>query len=91
MPGVHRRRRAPHARDSGRVALNIDILADRLRDYVANSPENAVQASYALHEDLVGVPLFDAPIVGVASADNPFTREVRESNYDDLSRPSPKC
>ena len=105
--------------------MNIDILADRLRDYVANSPENAVQASYALREDLVGVPLFDAPIVGVASADDPFferihnedailgdffrmptdwlpgaksvisifypfTREVRESNYDDLSTASPE-
>lgn len=55
--------------------MDLQALQKNLSDLVLNSPHNAIQASYALRDEIVGTPLFDAPLVGCASADDPlFTR-----------------
>ena len=49
--------------------MDLPVLERRLAAYVAGSPDNALQAEYALTDDIVGTPLFDAPLVGCARAD----------------------
>ena len=41
-------------------------------DYVTNNPGNAIPAEKALRPEIAGVKIFDAPIMGVASAMNQF-------------------
>ena len=60
--------------------MDLDTLATRLVDYVVNSSDNALQAEYALREDIVGTPLFDAPLVGCASADDPLFARIRNED-----------
>ena len=40
--------------------MNVATLGERLADYVMASPDNAIQESYALRDEIVGTPLFDA-------------------------------
>ena len=55
--------------------MNVETLQARLADYVLESLDNAIQPSWALRGEIAGTPLFDAPIVGCARADDPlFTR-----------------
>ena len=103
--------------------MTLQTLTDNLIRFVAESPENAIGASYALDPALVGMPYFDAPLVGCAAAEDPifsqfqsdpaiigpmfrlpeqwlpgaksvisffmpFTEAIRQTNQDDLSRPS---
>lgn len=49
-----------------------------LVDYVEHAPTNCIDSSYAIRPDIVGTPLFDAPIVGCASADDPLFARMRE-------------
>ncbi|MBR3181559.1 MAG: hypothetical protein IKF56_02820, partial [Eggerthellaceae bacterium] len=59
--------------------MNVDALQVKLAEYVLSSPDNAIQASWALRDEIAGTPMFDAPIVGCASADDPmFTRVKAE-------------
>ena len=46
--------------------------------YVETSPLNRVTAAQAIHPGLVGLRLFDAPIWGVASAQDPLFVRMRE-------------
>lgn len=57
--------------------MNIATLQEKLADYVVTSPDNAIQESYALQSDIVGMPLFDAPIVGCARADDPLFARIK--------------
>ena len=59
--------------------MDVDALQVKLAEYVLSSPDNAIQASWALRDEIAGTPMFDAPIVGCASADDPmFTRVKAE-------------
>ena len=39
-----------------------------------------MQAEYALRSDIVGTPLFDAPLVGCASADDSLFEQIKASD-----------
>ena len=57
--------------------MNIETLQSKLAEYVLASPDNAIQADWALREEIVGTPMFDAPIVGCASADDPLFARIK--------------
>ena len=57
--------------------MNVETLQSKLADYVLNSPDNAILAEYALRDEIVGTPLFDAPIVGCAAADDPLFARIK--------------
>jgi len=98
-------------------------LSQKLADFVSEHKENHIQSDYALQPEYVGTPIFEAPLMGCAAADDPlfahmkqrkdiygptlrlpeewlpgavsvvsfflpFSRAIRDSNRDDLSRPS---
>lgn len=46
-------------------------------EYVLTSPGNRVQAEKALREDLAGMQMYDAPIFGYASADDPYFARLK--------------
>ena len=52
--------------------MNVETLQAKLAEFVLASPDNAIQADYALRDEIAGTPLFDAPIVGCAAADDPI-------------------
>ena len=57
--------------------VSVSALQRRLADYVLNSPENAIQPSWALRDEIAGTPLFDAPVVGCARADDPLFPRIK--------------
>ena len=57
--------------------MNLETLTEKLVDYVSTSPMNALQEEYALRDDIVGTPLFDAPLVGCARADDPLFARIK--------------
>ena len=57
--------------------MNIETLQSKLAEYVLTNPDNAIQADWALREEIVGTPMFDAPIVGCASADDPLFARIK--------------
>jgi len=57
--------------------MNVEALQKRLADYVLSSPDNAIQPEYALRDEIVGTPLFDAPIVGCARSDDPLFERIQ--------------
>lgn len=98
-------------------------MENRLAAFVEKDPGNRVTESYALLPEHIGMPIYEAPLVGCAAADDPlfehmkqradiygptlrlpeqwlpgavsvvsfflpFSKAVRDSNRDDLSRPS---
>lgn len=60
--------------------MDTDSLQARLADFVLSSPGNAIQKSYALRDDIVGTPMFDAPIVGCARADDPLFSQIKSDD-----------
>ena len=103
--------------------MTILELEHRLAACLAEDPENRVAQDLALRPEHVGMPIFEAPLVGCAAADDllfahmkqradiygptlrlpeewlpgavsvvsfflPFSKAVRDSNREDLSRPS---
>ena len=103
--------------------MTLQDMTDRLAQFVAEHPHNAIQSSYALDQNLVGMPFFEAPLLGCASTEDPiflqfhndpviigpmfrlpeqwlpgaksvisfflpFTKEIRDSNVDNLEAPS---
>lgn len=57
--------------------MNVEALQAKLADRVLASPDNAIQESWALRGEIAGTPLFDAPIVGCASADDPLFARIK--------------
>ena len=51
-----------------------------LRDYIGNSPDNCVKPEAALRPDLAGMPIFDEPLMGCASGDDPYFEEAKKPN-----------
>ena len=103
--------------------MTLQEMTEGLAQFVTEHPHNAIQASYALDQNLVGMPFFEAPLLGCASAEDPiflqfhndpviigpmfrlpehwlpgaksvisfflpFTKEIRDSNVDNLEAPS---
>lgn len=103
--------------------MTITELERRLAAFVAEDPGNRIEESYALRPEYVGTPIFEAPLIGCAAADDPlfahmkqradiygptlrlpeewlpgaasvvsfflpFSKAIRDSNRNDLSRPS---
>ena len=103
--------------------MTLSELERRLGAFVAEDPGNYVEESYALRPEYVGTPIYEAPLMGCAAADDPlfqymkespavygpqlrlpeewlsgavsvvsfflpFSKAIRDSNRDDLSRPS---
>ena len=103
--------------------MTLEVMTESLSQFVAKHPDNAIQASYALEPDMVGLRFFEAPLMGCAGADDPlflqfqndpvvigpmfrlpeqwlpgaksvisfflpYTEEIRNTNQDDLSKPS---
>ena len=60
--------------------MNVETLQTKLADYVLTSPDNAIQASWALRGEIAGTPLFDTPIVGCASADDPLFARIKSED-----------
>lgn len=57
--------------------MDVETLQARLAEYVLASPDNAIQPEYALRDEIAGTPLFDAPIVGCARADDPLFARIK--------------
>ena len=103
--------------------MTILELEQRLAAFVAEDPGNRVEESYALRPEYVGTPIYEAPLMGCAAADDPlfaymkqradiygptlclpeewlpgavsvvsfflpYSKAIRDSNREDLSRPS---
>ena len=103
--------------------MTLQTITEKLATFVTEHPDNAIQASYALNPTLVGMPFYEAPLLGCAAADDPlflqfqtdpviigpmfrlpeqwlsgaksvisfflpFTKEIRDSNQDNLGEPS---
>jgi epoxyqueuosine reductase QueG len=49
-----------------------------LIDYILGSPDNSVKKEEALRPDLRGMAIFDEPLFGYASADDPFFTEAKK-------------
>ena len=49
-----------------------------LKDYIRTSPENFIQVDNALRPELVGMRIFDEPLVGYASASDPYFTEAKK-------------
>lgn len=52
-------------------------MLQKLTDYVLSAPENRVQADYALSPELVGLPLYDAPLLAVGDAADPLFEQLK--------------
>lgn len=61
--------------------MNSAELRERLREHVLTSPDNAIQPEWALSKDIVGMRMWDAPLVGVARADDPLFETIRTTDH----------
>lgn len=103
--------------------MTLQMITEKLAQFVTEHPDNAIQASYALDPNLVGTTYYEAPLLGCADAEDPlflqfqtdpiilgpmfrlpeqwlpgaksvisfflpFTKEIRDSNRDNLEAPS---
>lgn len=57
----------------------LNTLCGKLTDYIAAAPENRVQASYAIAPELVGLPLYDAPLLAVGDAADPAFAALKKA------------
>ena len=57
--------------------MDFDCLKAELSDFLLNDEGNFIQPDDAMREDLVGLRLFDAPLFGVASADDALFKELK--------------
>lgn len=53
-------------------------LERRLAAFVAEDPENRVEESYALRPEHVGMPIYEAPLIGCAAANDPLFTYMQE-------------
>ena len=61
--------------------MNVDELRLRLSEYVLESPDNAIQPQWALNDDIVGMRMWNAPLVEVASADDELFATICETDH----------
>ncbi len=58
--------------------MNRDDLIKAATDFVENSPDNYIRAEAAISEDMVGLELFEAPILGFAAADDDYFYKFKD-------------
>lgn len=58
--------------------MTILELEHRLAAFVAESPGNRVEESYALRPEYVGTPIYEAPLMGCAAADDPLFAYMKQ-------------
>jgi len=58
--------------------MNKTNLEKAIEEFVRNSPENSIQKDVALRPDIVGMRIFDDPIFGYASAEDPYFTELKK-------------
>ena len=58
--------------------MTILELEHRLAAFVAEAPGNRVEESYALRPEYVGTPIYDAPLMGCAAADDPLFAYMKQ-------------
>ena len=52
--------------------MKLQTITEELARFIAEHPNNGIQASYALDQELVGMPFFEAPLLGCAVAGDPI-------------------
>lgn len=52
-------------------------MLQKLTDYILSAPENRVQATHAIAPELVGLPLYGAPVLAVGDAADPLFETMR--------------
>ena len=60
--------------------MDAAALRKRLSEYILASPENAIQADWALSENIVGMRMWSVPLVGVARADDPLFATIHDTD-----------
>jgi len=58
--------------------MTLQYVLEMLTDAVLTDSGNAIEAEYALRPELVGIPYFDAPLLGCAAADDELFRQYKE-------------
>lgn len=57
--------------------MNIHTITEKLNEFTANASGNVITAAQALTPEMEGLVLYDAPLIGVASAVDPFFEEMK--------------
>lgn len=57
--------------------MTLQELSEKLSSAVVNDPENAIQAEYALRPELIGIPFYEAPLLGCAAANDPLFAQYK--------------
>ena len=52
--------------------MTLQEITEKLAKFVAEHPNNAIQPSYALDPNLVGMPYYEGPLMGCDAADDPL-------------------
>ena len=52
--------------------MTLPEMAEELARFVIDNPNNAIQASYALNSNAVGMPYYEVPLMGCAAAEDPI-------------------
>ena len=58
--------------------MNFESLKTELTDFLLTDEGNFIQPDDAMREDLIGLQLFDTPLYGVASADDPLFAQMKD-------------
>ena len=58
--------------------MTLQEMTQGMARFVAENPNNAIQASYALEPGIVGLPYFEAPLVACASAEDPIFQRFHD-------------
>ena len=58
--------------------MTILELERRLAEFVAEDPGNCVEESYALRPEYVGTPIYEAPLMGCAAANDPLFEYMKQ-------------
>lgn len=60
--------------------MDAESLQALLADYVESSSDNAIQEEWALQKDIAGMRMWDAPLVGIARADDPLFDVIHDDD-----------
>ena len=58
--------------------MTLSELELRLGEFLAHHPDNRVAQSHALRPEHVGMPIFEAPLMGCAGADDPLFTHMKQ-------------
>lgn len=61
-----------------KIILTAEDLTQEAWDYLRTSGRNRIKEAVALRPDLIGLELYDRPVLGFARADDPMFQELRQ-------------